>query len=248
MIDVWFAAILSVIIVSTVSLIGIFIFSIKFKWLDNALFLIVSFAAGAMLGDAFIHLLPEVSINGFTLNTSLSVLSGIAVLFLVEKVIHWRHCHHTPTKTHVHPFAIMSLLGDGIHNFIDGLIIGASYLISIPVGIATTIAVLTHEIPQEISDFVVLIHGGFTKGRALFLNFLTASTAVLGTVIALFIGFQAQGFALFLIPFAAGSFIYIAAADLIPEIHKEVRLRKSLGQFFAFLLGIGVMILLLFVE
>ena len=249
MTDIWFAAIISVLAVSAISLIGIFTLSVKTKLLNRALFVFVSFAAGAMLGDAFIHLLPEaVEEKGFTIEVSLSILLGIAILFLVEKVIHWRHCHHTPTEHHVHPFAIMNLLGDSVHNFIDGLIIGASYLVSIPIGIATTIAVILHEIPQEISDFAVLVHGGFTKGKALFLNLVTALVAVLGVVVALLIGFRAESFASLLVPFAAGSFIYILSADLIPEIHKEVRLRKSIVQFIAFLLGIGIMLALLWLE
>ncbi|MEK6861534.1 MAG: ZIP family metal transporter, partial [Nanoarchaeota archaeon] len=173
---------------------------------------------------------------------------GIILSFLIEKVIHWRHCHIPTSKEHPHPFAYINLIGDSVHNFIDGLIIAASYLASIPVGIATTIAVLLHEIPQEIGDFGVLLHGGFTKKKALFFNFITALTAVLGAVVALIISQSIEQLTLFLIPLAAGGFIYIAGSDLIPELHKEVKLSKSIFQIISFILGILIMMSLLLLE
>lgn len=209
----------------------------------------ISFSAGALLGDAFIHLLPElVEEIGFTLKLSLYVLTGIAASFIVEKVIHWRHCHHPTTQNHPHPFAWMNLFGDAAHNLIDGLIIGAAYLVNIPVGIATTLAVILHEIPQEIGDFGILLHGGFSKKKALLLNFATALTAFLGVTVALILGAYVENITHFLIPFAAGGFIYIAAADLIPELHKEVKVSRSLIQFALFVLGIALMLLLLLIH
>lgn len=152
------------------------------------------------------------------------------------------------TKNHKHPVAIMNLIGDGVHNLMDGIIIGASYLASIPVGIATTIAVLLHEIPQEIADFGVLIHGGFTKKKALFFNFLFALTSVVGVIITLIIGSRVMDITHFLIPFTAGGFIYIASSDLIPEMHKETTLKKSVIQLLFFTLGILVMLALTLLE
>jgi zinc and cadmium transporter len=142
----------------------------------------------------------------------------------------------------------MNLVGEGVHNFIDGIIIATSYLVSIPVGIATTIAVIFHEIPQEISDFGVLVYGGFTKKKALLANFLIALTAVIGAIITLLIGTSVENILTFLIPFAAGNFIYIACSDLIPELHKETKLKISLTQLILFVLGILVMAALLLVE
>ena len=166
-------------------------------------------------------------------------------MFILEKFVHWHHCHTQNHKHHkVEPFAIMNLIGDGVHNFIDGLIIGASYLISIQVGIATTIAVALHEIPQEISDFGVLMHGGFSRSKALFFNFISALTAVFGVIIALTASVYITGIENMLIPIAAGQFIYIAAADLIPELHKETNTTKSLLQLLFFVLGIYAMVLL----
>lgn len=246
MIEAWIYGIVSIIIVSLISLIGIVTFSIKVEKLKNVLIYFISFSAGALLGDAFIHLLPEiVKETGFTLQISLYVLTGIAVSFIIEKVIHWRHCHMPVTKEHKHPVAIMNLVGDFVHNFIDGLIIGASYLVSIPVGIATTIAVILHEIPQEIADFGVLVHGGFSKGKALFMNFLTSLSAAMGLVLALALGPLIEGSIIFLIPFTVGTFIYIAGADLIPELHKETKISKSLIQFAFFVFGVLVMVAML---
>lgn len=243
---VWMWALGSVLLVSLVSFVGIAVLSKKSEHLKKLLLFFISFSAGAMLGDAFIHLLPEiVEEHGFSLQVSVYLLLGIGLSFIVEKIIHWRHCHIPPTKRHVHRFAWMNLWGDAVHNFIDGIIIASSYLISLPVGIATTLAVILHEIPQEIGDFGVLLHGGFSKAKALFLNFLTALTAVLGTVAALLIGGLAQDATLFLVPFAAGSFVYIAGSDLIPELHHEEKLGKSLMQFVIFALGVAVMALLL---
>lgn len=149
---------------------------------------------------------------------------------------------------HIHPFAYTNLVGDALHNFIDGLIIVASYTASIPVGIATTIAVILHEIPQEIGDFGILLHGGFTKSRALALNFLTALAAILGAIVAFWLSGFVEGIQKFLIPLAAGGFIYIAGSDLIPELHKETKVSRSIGQIISFILGIAIMAALLLLE
>ncbi|MEM3113438.1 MAG: ZIP family metal transporter [Candidatus Pacearchaeota archaeon] len=249
MIDIWLYSIASVIIVSALAFFGAITLSLKEKTLKRILIYFIAFSAGALLGDVFIHLLPEVvEENGFTLMISIYLILGIGFSFVIEKFIHWRHCHHPTTKQHPHPLSTMNLVGEGVHNFIDGIIIGTSYLISIPVGIATTLAVIFHEIPQEISDFGVLVYGGFTKSKALIMNFLIALTSVLGAVIALLLGTQSEKFLIFLVPFAAGNFIYIAAADLIPELHKNSMLKESLMQLFLFVFGVLVMTSLLILE
>jgi zinc and cadmium transporter len=242
--------ILSVILVSLISFIGIFTLSIKIKKLNKLLLYLVSFAAGALLGDTFIHLLPEiVEKTGFTLNISLYILLGIGIFFVLEKFIHWEHCHgHITEKNHVHPFAYMNLVGDGFHNLLDGIIIAASYIISIPVGIATTIAVVLHEIPQEIGDFAILLHGGFSKTKALFLNFATALASIIGALITFALAGTVENIELILIPIAAGSFIYIAGSDLIPELHKTTNIKKSLLQLIALILGVAVMAALLLLD
>jgi zinc and cadmium transporter len=245
----WLYPILSVIIVSLISLIGILYFFIEKNKLYRSLIYLVSFSAGALLGDAFLHLIPEAYENSSNQHLiSIYILLGILLFFILEKTIHWRHCHEEPCETHPHPFSYIILVGDTVHNFIDGLIIGASYLVSIPIGIATTIAVVFHEIPQEIGDFSSLIYGGFSRMRALMYNFISALFAVLGAFIVLFFGENSGNLVNFLIPFAAGGFIYIASSDLIPELHKSVEIEKSIRQIIMFILGIAIMLSLLLVE
>jgi len=243
----------SVIIISITSLIGIFTFMVRNKNLEKILIYLVSFSVGALFGDVFIHLLPEAFENANKpALIGIYVLTGILFSFMVEKFIHWRHCHMPETKHHHHPFVYMSLVGDSVHNFIDGLIIAGAYFVSVPVGIATTVAVLLHEIPQELGDFGILIHGGFTKGKALLFNFLTALTAIVGAIIGIIMS-STESLMLFLIPFAAGNLVYIAGSDLIPQLHDasscdDKVLRRSTSQVLMIVLGILVMTSLLLLE
>lgn len=248
MLESWVYALFSVFAVSLLSFIGIVTLSLKDKVLKKILLFLVSFSAGALFGGAFIHLLPEaVAEYGFTTMLSLSLLSGIFTFFILEKFIHWRHCHIPTSEEHPHPFAFMNLVGDALHNLIDGLVIGSAYLLSIPVGMAATIAVILHEIPQEIGDFGVLIHGGFSKSKALLFNFLTALTSILGVVIALLLNGYIGNISYYLVPFAAGGFIYIAGSDLIPELKKVTSLRSAFTQLFGLVLGVGIMVTLVFI-
>ncbi len=239
-------AFISVLLVSLVSLIGVTMLSLQTDKLRKVVLYLVSFAAGALLGDVFLHLLPElIEEAGFSFGLAFTALGGIGVSFVIEKFVHWRHCHIPHSKEHPHPFAVMNLVGDGVHNFIDGIVVGASYLASVPVGIATTIAVFLHEIPQEIGDFGVLLHGGFSKGRALFLNFLLALTALLGVIVVFVLGAWIDGILPFAIAFAGGAFLYIAGSDLIPELHKESRFLQSFMQLLCLIAGVAVMSALL---
>ncbi len=249
MLKIYLYSLTSVFLISLVSFVGIFTLALGDKKLKKILLYLVGFSTGALFGGAFLHLLPEaVEKYGFTPLLSFYVILGILFSFVAEKFISWRHCHIPTSKEHPHPFAYMNLFGDGVHNFIDGLIIGAAFLTDISLGIATSVAIILHEIPQEIGDFGVLIHGGFSKKKALLFNFLTALTAVLGTFFALILGGYIDNLTLFLVPFAAGGFIYIAGSDLIPELHKEYSPKKSLIQFFSILAGVGVMALMLILE
>jgi len=247
--NVWLYSLTSVILVSLLSFVGVLFLAFKKEKLQKLLLFLVSFAAGGLLGDAFLHLLPEaVEETGFNIEISLAILLGLLVFFTLEKFISWRHCHIPTSKEHPHPIVFMNLFGDGLHNFIDGMIIAASFLVSIPLGLATSLAVIFHEIPQEIGDFGVLIHGGFSKNKALFFNFVSGSAAIAGAILTLFLGTRLAGLTRLLIPFTAGSFIYIAGSDLIPELHKETNLKKSGFQLLGLILGIGVMMLLLMIE
>jgi zinc and cadmium transporter len=248
---IWIYTIISVILVSLVSLVGIFTLSLRKDALRRITLFLVSFAAGGLFGDAFIHLLPE-SFEKLqnTTATSLYVILGIVVFFVLEKFIRWRHCHTATSQGHLHPIVTLNLIGDGIHNLIDGMAIGASFLADIPLGIATTLAVVLHEIPQEMGDFGVLVHGGLPVKRALLYNFFFALIAVIGALIALLAGRYLALSTLVLLPITAGGFIYIAGSDLIPELHGtcDIKISLALGQFIAMLAGILLMALLLLFE
>lgn len=233
-------------IVSLGALIGIFTFSIAEQKLSQILLFLVSLSAGALMGGAFIHLLPEATEKLEAGNVFLLVLFSFVLFFLIEKILHWRHCHKGICE--VHTFGHMNLLGDVVHNFLDGLIIAATFLTDIRLGITTTIAVALHEIPQEIGDFGVLLYSGFSKSKAILSNFLVAIFAVLGGVIGYYLSFQLDAFIPWLLPFAAGGFIYIGASDLLPEVRKEESLKKSLISFMIFLLGILLMFAIKFIE
>lgn len=235
---------ISVFIVSLVSFVGIFALQLRPKMLDKILFGLVSFAAGALLGAAFLDLLPAaLAANGGPV--FVYALSGIVVFYMIETFLYWYHCHyghhhHHHAHQRVHPFAWLNLIGDGVHNFVDGMIIAAAYLANIPLGIATSVAVFLHEIPQELGDFGILVFGGLSRGRALFFNFLSALTAVVGALAVYYFSTTFQNISAVLVPFAAGGFIYIASADLLPELHKERNVNRAITQLFFFLLGIAV--------
>ncbi len=241
----WLYTLVAVLIVSLFSLIGIFTVVFRIKDLKNILLFLVSLSAGTLLGGAFLHLIPEAAENGFSLGVSLNILSGIMVFFILEKIICWRHCHIPTSKTHPHPLAAMNLVGDAFHNFLDGTIIAGSFLVSIPLGISTTLAVVLHEIPQEIGDFGVLVHSGYSRLKALMMNFMVALTSVAGAVGVLLLSSQFQKISSFLVPFTAGAFIYIAASDLIPELKLNTQAKHSLVQLIVLVFGMGLMGLLL---
>ncbi|MBU1987599.1 ZIP family metal transporter, partial [Patescibacteria group bacterium] len=188
---------------------------------------------------AFLHLLPEAALEIKTEKIYLITLVAFVFFFFMEKLLYWRHCHKENCQ--IHTFGYMNLFGDGLHNFIDGLIIATAFLVDIKLGVTTTFAIALHEIPQEISDFGVLLYAGFKKKKALLINFIVALTVVAGGIVGYFISLNLENIISFLLPFAAGGFIYIAASDLMPEIKKETNLRKSIISFLMFMLGIALM-------
>jgi zinc and cadmium transporter len=249
--SVWLWTLGSVVVISLISLIGVVTLSLNKTKLRAMLLFMVSFAVGGLFGDAFIHLLPESFEElGVNMQTSLLVLSGIFIFFILEKFIRWRHCHIPTSKEHMHPVAALNLIGDGVHNMLDGMIVAASFVVSVPIGIATTLAVILHEIPQEIGDFGILIYSGMPVKKALFMNFLSGLTSVVGAIIALTLESRIKGFSTYLLPITAGGFLYIGGSDLIPELHKEdhVKISTSALQLGFILLGIGLMALLVLVE
>jgi zinc and cadmium transporter len=248
---VWIYSLVSVIAVSLISLIGVFTLALKRDTLSKILLFLVSFAVGGLFGDTFIHLLPEAFTKlGANLTTSLYIIAGILIFFILEKFIRWRHCHVPSSEGHLHPVVTLNLIGDGVHNLIDGMIIAASFSVSIPIGVATTLAVILHEIPQEIGDFGVLVHGGLPVKKALFFNFLSAITAILGALISLIIGPYIKGYTVSIIPITAGGFLYIAGSDLIPELHEgcDIKISTAVWQFVFIVLGVLVMALLALLD
>ncbi len=251
---IWLYTIGSVVLVSLTSLVGILFLSMNEERLKRMVFVLVSVAVGALFGDVFIHILPELYKNSISpLTISMFVLIGILVFFILEKFLRWHH-HHGVDEESYHSIqenshiGYINLVSDGVHNFIDGVFIGIAYLVAIPVGIATTIAVLLHELPQEIGDFGILIHSGFSKKKALLLNILSASGAILGAILALLLGSNVEEFATPILALTAGTFVYIAGSDLVPELHKISDIKKSTIQLLAVVIGIVLMYLLLFID
>ncbi|MFC1651805.1 ZIP family metal transporter [Patescibacteria group bacterium] len=233
-------AILLAFLISLFSLIGMVTLSIKDKILRKILLMLVGLSAGGLIGGAFFHLLPEALESELKPLTIFAItIGGFLLFFLLEKFLFWRHCHKG--KCDVHTFTYLNLIGDSVHNFIDGLIIVAAFSVDIRLGLVTTLAIALHEIPQEIGDFGVLVYGGFSKVKALIYNFFAALMVVAGVIVGYLIGETIQLSVPFLLSFAAGGFIYIAATDLIPEIRLEKKLGKSLLSFGVFLLGVLLM-------
>ncbi len=226
--------------VSAISFVGVLTLFLRQELLNRLVLVLVALSAGALLGGAFLHLIPEaVEERGAGPGTFLYLLLGFCLFFILEHFLRWRHEHSTFHGAA--PFSYLILLSDGVHNFIDGLIIAASFTAGYPIGIVTTLAVALHEVPQELGDFGVLVYGGFSRTRALAFNYISAITAILGGVIGYFASSVMGASMFYLLSFAAGSFIYIAAADLIPEIKHRTDLRWSIIHFLVFLAGIGIM-------
>ncbi len=254
----WVYALSAVGVVSLVSFAGVFTLAFKEAMLRRVVFVLVGLATGALLGDALVHLIPEAfgSEVGKT-QAGLAIMCGILLFFALEKFLYWHHCHgeHEETEEtvvlHDHrPMHLGSLIltADFVHNLIDGIIIGSSFLINTEVGIATSLAVVLHEIPQEIADFGLLIHAGWSRGKALLWNFLTALSAFLGVVGVLLLGNRIEHLVPLASAFTAGGFLYIALADLVPELHKAEGFGRTVIQILAVIVGFGMMLLLAFLE
>jgi zinc and cadmium transporter len=237
-----FFILISTFLVSIVSLIGAVTLSVQERFLKAILFFLISFSAGALLGGAFLHLIPEAIVKTDPSKVFTVVTVGFVLFFILEKYLFWHHCHDGVCG--VHTFTYLNLIGDGLHNFMDGMVIAAGFASSVSLGVFTTVLVIVHEIPQELGDFGVLVYGGFSKRKALFCNFLSALTAFGGALAGYFLSNRIAGFSYILLALTAGGFIYISSADLVPEIHKEANLKKSIFSLVFFVFGIALMYLL----
>jgi len=238
--------------ISLIAFVGSLAMALKERVLNKILLIFVAFSAGALIGGAFLHLIPEaileMNVNETSLLTMFTyLLAGFCSFFVLEQVIRWHH-HHATSHPKIMPFSYLILLSDGIHNFIDGLVIAASFIVSFPIGISTAVAIAIHEIPQEIGDFGVLIYGGIKKRRALILNFISAITVIFGGVTGYLLKSWIGESIVFLLPFAAGNFIYISSTDLIPEIRYKESPIQSFVRLIVFLAGIGVMAVIRFLS
>ena len=235
-----FFAIIASVIVSLISLIGVLALLIKDDALQKIIIFLIAFAAGGLMGGAFFDLMPEaaVYIKDIT-QLFLYVIVGYMLFFILEKYLYWRHCHSPECK--LHRFTYLNIVGDIVHNFSDGLIIGTVFLIDIKLGVAATLAIIFHEIPHELGNFTILIYGGFSKFKALAYNFLSSLFAIAGTIMGYYFAAHTEGFSRFLLPIAAGGFIYIASCDLIPELHKETDGKRSAFIMITFSAGIILM-------
>jgi zinc and cadmium transporter len=225
--------------ISLTAWVGVFTLSLDEERLDRLLLVLVALAAGALLGGAVFHLLPQ-AIETVGADATLPLFGwfvvGFCLFFVLEQFIGWHH-HHAATHEHK-PVGYLVLVSDALHNFVDGLVVAGAFVTGVPVGVVTALAIALHEIPQEIGDFGVLVYGGFERRRALVLNYATQATVVLGGIVGWLLADQLGGVPVFLLPFAAGNFIYIASADLVPEIKGEGSLRRSLLHFAVFLGGV----------
>jgi len=238
-----FYAIMAGLIVSLIGL-GVFLLLLwQEKFSRKVLFYLVSFSAGALIGGAFFHLLPEaIAEQGDSLKVFIYVLVGFCLFFILEKFLRWHHCHDKDCQDKTH-LGYMNLIGDGIHNFIDGLIIVSAFMANTALGIVTTISIISHEIPQEMGDFGVLLYSGMKKTKIISYNFLVALLAILGVISGYILINWVSGLNNLLLPAAAGGFIYIATTDLIPELQREINAKSSFYNFFVFIFALIFMFL-----
>jgi zinc and cadmium transporter len=271
----WLYALAAVSTISLLSLCGVAAIPVRKQTIDKVLFYLVSLATGAMLGNAIVHLMPESFENANPMTASILIVAGFLFSFLMEKVLNLRchhsaggHCHaahgacaadddhdddhdekafHAPNG-HIHHTGWMSLVSHGMDNFMDGVLIGVSFLVSVPTGIATTVAIVLHEIPMEFGGFGILINAGFSRWGAILVNFSSGIVAMLGTVLTLWLGSSVQGLSAYLTPVCAGIVFYITAAGLVPQLQKETNPRRSLVQFVVMLVGIAAMVAVKFLD
>lgn len=227
-------------LMSAIALVGSIALVLSEQMLQRLVLPLVAFAAGSLLGGAFFHMIPASLASGIgDVTVYALILAGFAVFFGLEQFLHWHHCHRADTECKK-PLTYLILIGDGLHNFLGGLAVAGTFLIDIRLGLVTWLAAAAHEVPQELGDFGVLVHGGWPRRQALFYNVLSALTFLLGGIIAYLASFRLD--VSFLVPFAAGNFLYIGAADLIPEVKAHADLKANITHFVAFAVGVALML------
>jgi zinc and cadmium transporter len=204
---------------------------------------LISYATGTLLGAAFLGMIPHALEQAPARKVLVTVLAGMVLFFVLEKLVLWRHCHDRDCEVHGQAASLI-LVGDAFHNFVDGVVIAAAFLTSIPLGVATAVAVIAHEVPQEIGDFAILLESGYSRAKALVLNTLSAAATLPGAVVAYFWLANTRALVPYVLALSAASFIYIASADLVPNLHRQVSPKDGVSQVALLLLGIGTIALL----
>lgn len=235
---------LSILSVSLISLAGIIFLVFSKSFFDKIQTLLVSFSIGSLLGGAILHLIPESMGHGHESAAPVLILASIVAFFILEKYLNI-HTHYRPEDRVIKSFGPLNIIADGFHNFLDGILIAAAFKVDPSTGVVATLAVLAHELPQEIGDFAVLVQAGYSKRRALFFNFLSALASFLGAGLVFILPYQSHELSHYILPLAAGGFIYIALADLIPELNHKKSVKASVLQIVFMLAGITIMWLLL---
>ncbi len=242
----------AILIISLTAFVGIFTLSLKEEKMKKIIPFLVALSTGALLGGFFIHLLPKLEILSIKRhihfeNLTLLILGGILLFFIIEKILHLHqnsnrnHCENCNNTIKTSGYLI--LFSDGFHNFLDGVAIASAFLTDIHLGVITTIIIFAHELPQEFGDFGVLLNAGFERMKALWFNFLSGLTAMLGAILTIFVSNFIQNIGIYLTAIAGGSFIYLALSSLIPELHNHKHTKSSqiIIEFFFVLLGITIM-------
>lgn len=228
------------VLMSAIAMVGSVTLLLKPETLNRLLLPLVAFAAGSLIGGAFFHMIPAaLDGNDNSLGIGITVVAGFTTFFVLEQLLHWHHCHRAQSDCK-QPLTYLILIGDALHNFIGGLAIAGTFLIDIRLGITSWLAAATHEIPQELGDFGVLVHGGWSRRRALLFNVLSGLTFLLGGLLAYGLSFRVD--VSWLIPFAAGNFLYIGASDLVPEVNKHHDLKANSVHLLAFVLGLALLL------
>jgi len=226
---------------SAIAVVGSVTLLLSERTLQKILVPLVSLAAGSLVGGALFHMLPASLLKLPPLETFVWTAAGFTAFFALEQLLHWHHCHRASSDCR-QPLSYLILIGDGLHNFLGGLAIGGTFLIDIRLGLAAWLAAAAHEIPQELGDFGVLMHAGWSRRRALLFNVLSGLTFPLGGVVAYSVSSQID--VSFLVPFAAGNFLYIGAADLVPEVNRHGDQRRNVLPFSVFLVAMVLMLVI----
>jgi zinc and cadmium transporter len=247
MMNFYLAGLLGVAIVSLIPLIGFSVLVVNKEKMEKYSHLLVSFAVGALLGNAIIHILPEIfETETKPLYISISIIAGVLLFYGIEQFLSWRHCHEQTSLEHSHPVGLMSQIGDSVHNFIDGTLIATSFAVDVRLGWTTVLAVILHEIPQEIADFGVLLYAKWPVKKIVLVNLLSAVTAFAGLAIGFWLSNSIDGFNTIALSVTAGGFIYIACTDLIPDLHEKGAgtARERFVQLIVILTGILIFVVL----